>query len=293
MQNERLRKMPKINPFSLKNDLIFKAVFGREDPRCKRVLMDLLNSLLKLTDEQAIDTIEYKNPFNLQAIMDDKLTVMDIKVKTSAGEWIDIEMQVSNEKSYRKRSLYYWASLYKDSLQETDNYGLLPKCIVINIMVSTVITETSRYHTHFRVMEAEDHFPLTDDLDIHFIQLSRFDDTNQENLDDEEMWVMFLKDSDDTNKKDIVDNLKKKKEAIKLAYELYDEITADEEVREVIRSIELSRIDQNTREYEQYQEGIEEGKLEDAKNMLDDGLAVEKIAKYTGLSMEKINALNH
>lgn len=41
------------------------------------------------------------------------------------------------------------------------------------------------------------------------------------------------------------------------------------------------------------EKGMEKGKLEDALNMLSDGLPIEKVSKYTGLSIEKITALLH
>ena len=40
-----------------------------------------------------------------------------------------------------------------------------------------------------------------------------------------------------------------------------------------------------------YLDGKDEGKQEDARNMLADGLPVEKVAQYTGLSIEDIQAL--
>ena len=40
-----------------------------------------------------------------------------------------------------------------------------------------------------------------------------------------------------------------------------------------------------------YWEGKEEGKVEDARAMLADGMKESLVAKYTGLSLEKIAAL--
>lgn len=93
--------------FSIKNVIVFKAVFGREDPVCKLILKDLLNAILDLKGIHRIQELIYKNPFNLQSAITDKLSIMDIKVMVGSGEWIDIEMQVSETPEYRKRSLYY------------------------------------------------------------------------------------------------------------------------------------------------------------------------------------------
>jgi len=38
-------------------------------------------------------------------------------------------------------------------------------------------------------------------------------------------------------------------------------------------------------------EGVKQGKLETAKRMLNDGVSIEKIAKYTGLSKREIRQL--
>ncbi len=39
-------------------------------------------------------------------------------------------------------------------------------------------------------------------------------------------------------------------------------------------------------------EGEKAGKLDDAKNMLADGLSIQAIAKYTGLTLSEIQSLN-
>ena len=39
------------------------------------------------------------------------------------------------------------------------------------------------------------------------------------------------------------------------------------------------------------EKGIEQGKIDTAKNMLEDCISIERIAKYTGLSKEKIESI--
>ena len=53
--------------------------------------------------------------------------------------------------------------------------------------------------------------------------------------------------------------------------------------KEVIR-----RKDINTARSEGYDEGIQEGKIQAAKTMFDDGLSLENISKYTGLDIDTI-----
>ena len=78
---------------SIKNDVIFKAVFGRDNEDCKTLLIYLLNLILKRDKDPIVD-IEYKNPFEIREYVDDKETILDIKVTTNSGEIIDLEIQL-------------------------------------------------------------------------------------------------------------------------------------------------------------------------------------------------------
>ena len=57
----------------------------------------------------------------------------------------------------------------------------------------------------------------------------------------------------------------------------------------------LTEFDQEQYDRNRRREGIDEGvllgKQEDARNMLADGVPVEKVVQYTGLSVEDIQAL--
>ena len=63
---------------ALRSDLAFRAVFGRENEKCKKALMALLNDVLDLH----ITALSYANPLNLQNYDEDKKSEMDIEVVT-------------------------------------------------------------------------------------------------------------------------------------------------------------------------------------------------------------------
>lgn len=81
----------------ISSDLAFKAVFGRENEKCKEALKNLLNTILGIK----INTIVYINPINEKSFIDDKQTEFDINVTTDKGEHIDIEMQLLNKVAFR------------------------------------------------------------------------------------------------------------------------------------------------------------------------------------------------
>lgn len=211
---------PKINYLKPKNNFVFKALFGREDQECKTILTNFLNALFKLNGSRRIIEIEYLNPFNLKEYSEDKLSILDIKVKTESGERINIEMQVSDTDNYRKRSLYYWSRLYCETISESEVYDTLKKCVIVNILDFNLLHETEKYHSLFKIRDIDEGYVLTEDLEIHYVELDKFDDTkNVEEMDLKELWLTFIKDVGEEGKEDIVERIKERSE-IKMAVEM-------------------------------------------------------------------------
>ena len=94
-----------------------------------------------------------------------------------------------------------------------------------------------------------------------------------------------------------------KNKVIKEAKKEVEYLTGDEEVKRLAELREKWEMDRNSEIGQARKEGIEEGKaegkaegkieekLEIAKNMLKDGMNLEIVMKYTGLSKEKIENL--
>lgn len=162
--------MKNLDPMS---DIVFKAVFGKEDPTSKILLIALLNDILADENPEPITDITYLNPFNYQEFEEDKLSILDIKAKTNSGEIINIEIQVKKENNYRKRSLYYWSKSYAETITSGETYENLKKTIIINILGYTEIKESPRLHTTFKILEKTEHIELLDDLEIHYLELPK------------------------------------------------------------------------------------------------------------------------
>ncbi|MDU4802422.1 MAG: Rpn family recombination-promoting nuclease/putative transposase [Clostridium butyricum] len=209
-------------------DFAFKKVFAGEGEKSKYLLKDFLNSILELTGTDRIKTIEYLNPFNDREHEKDKQSIMDIKVKTEADELIDIEVQISDVDDYKKRSLYYWSRLYGETIEKGKGYIELKKSIVINILDFKLIDENNKYHNVFMIKEKEDNFKFIDDLEIHYIELAKFNKQDINNLNDLEEWLLFLRECNKNGDEKILEKLKIEKEEIKMAVEIMNKLSADE-----------------------------------------------------------------
>jgi predicted transposase/invertase (TIGR01784 family) len=86
-----------------KIDFAFKQIFAGKSRESKIVLMALLNAILDRDEDEQITDIVYLNPYTDKPFEDAKLSIMDIKVKTSGGELVDIEIQIRVNRGRRSR----------------------------------------------------------------------------------------------------------------------------------------------------------------------------------------------
>lgn len=115
-----------------KIDFVFKRIFGSEEN--KDVLCAFLNEVLKTTEPEPITDLTIVNPFLDKNMLNDKQSVLDIRAVTEDGKQVNIEIQLANQYDMNKRTLYYWAKLYTEQLQEGQRYHELKKTITINIL---------------------------------------------------------------------------------------------------------------------------------------------------------------
>jgi predicted transposase/invertase (TIGR01784 family) len=92
-----------------KIDYAFKKVFGSEGNI--PLLRSLLEAVLKPPLDQRIAGLEIRNPFNEKDSLDDKLSILDIKVRDERGQHYNVEMQIASTRMYPHRVLYYWAEI--------------------------------------------------------------------------------------------------------------------------------------------------------------------------------------
>ncbi|WP_425449786.1 Rpn family recombination-promoting nuclease/putative transposase [Dethiothermospora halolimnae] len=315
--------MKEINLMRPVIDFVFKALFAGKKRESKIILKHFLNSLLKPKDNDKIKEIVYLNPFNDKEYEKDKLSIMDIKVETEKGELIDIEVQINNVDNYRKRSLYYWSKLYGETINEAQAYETLKKCVVVNILDFKLFDNTDRYHNKFKIMEEKEKFELTDDLEIHYIELEKFNDSkNIKKMNDLEKWITFIKDAGEKEKREIVKDIRKNSEVINMAGRMLEELSADEKARQLYLAREKALLDQKSamvyqkiklKEAEEkgmqrglekgiekglekgIEKGIEKGKKEEkilvARQALQKGIDIDTVVDITELDREEVEKL--
>ena len=283
-----------IKKYKVKNDIIFSYIFSHKD---------ILKSFLENVIDTKIESLEVENQFKLdRSNFTDKLCVLDIKAIINKDTFIDVEMQNKVHQSYLKRIYLYFGSITKSQIRKGMDYSKLKDAIIINILNENMFDDIKQYHTIWRLYEEnnKEHTPL-DSLQVHFIELEKFRNSNPDLKNKLNQWLTFI----DTENEKWVESVMEENEKIKEAYDLKEEFTADNETEEFLYKYEIWKMDQKEFIKEAREEGEKSGlekgeKLGKQKNqiqvvkaMLKENINVDIISKVTGLTKEEIeNILN-
>jgi len=271
---------------SLKNDFVFKLIFG--DEKNKDVLVAFLSAVLNMPEEE-FQGLEIINTELLREFKEDKKGILDVRVKTKFGKQIDIEIQILPNAWMAERTLYYWSKMYSGQIKEGDDYERLKKCVTINI-VDFECVPVKMAHTVFHVTEDRTGHKLTDVLEIHYLELPKLEDEQVRKEDDEIVvdWMMFI----DAESEGVMEMLAEKNVGIKKAYNILKIVSQDEKARMLYEARQAELMDQMTRIKEAEKRGREEGEtkrtIEIAKNLLLAGVDFQTIVATTGLDEAEI-----
>lgn len=174
------------------NDYFFKRVFGSVEG--KDVLIDFLNATqnrplydqiksLKLVDRE-IDPERYL----------DKAVRLDVVVTTELGHIFHVEVQVEKQFYLPKRILYYWSGLYHRQLQKGEPFEQLLPTVSISILGFTYFQEDERYHHIFDIRDTETGKRLNEDLELHFLELTKIKKLGRGPENALEEWLIYLND---------------------------------------------------------------------------------------------------
>jgi predicted transposase/invertase (TIGR01784 family) len=81
-----------------KNDYAFKCVFGSE--RHTRILIHMLNAVLQPPPEQRVLSVEILNPISEPVVLDEKLSILDVKARDQSGRQFNVEMQMATHPGF-------------------------------------------------------------------------------------------------------------------------------------------------------------------------------------------------
>lgn len=259
----------------LTSDIVFKRFFSKQETN--NILRNLLESILNIKIKKVL-VINPKLPKN---IYDTKDGILDIKVEIDDNIICDIFMQLENKKSICQEYVNYMPKILSKELQFIDKYNSIKKVIIINIM-NFEYFKTNDFHniTYFK------------NLEIHFIELPKFERMNKLSETDLEQWLWFI-----IGREDKIEMMKNENEEIKKAEEIKEKMNIDAKEWEMYKARQIAIWEYNTCIYQAKMEGIEIGKINEkiniAKQLLKVGMKTKEIQQITKLSIEDIKKLDN
>ena len=279
----------KIKHFNPLNDYFMRYMFAKKGH--ENILKDLINSVRIDSNQETFEDIEVLNTFNLKENVLDKESIADVKAKTKSGETIIIEIQRIGNQSFIYRSLYYWAKTYFTNLKSKDIYSDLTPVISINILDFNLIKGIEKPHSCYFIKESETNHILTNHLEIHFLELRKFNNNNNlyDGLSD---WFKFLNSKDKLE--DTMEILVKKNPIMKEVYEEYNKFVNSNDLYNGYSNYERDYFNVLMLNEERIK-GIKQGEINKAKdialNLKNMNMSNEDISRITGLSIDEIKKL--
>ena len=285
---------------TLTNDYLFKLLLGSEEN--KVCLQDFLECVLDMPSGLIAD-LELLDKELTKDVVTDKTGILDVKLRLKDGTTIDIEIQNSWSAEFIPRTLFYWSKMYLEGFKEGEPYTSLTKCITINL-ISQGFNLNHKVHSAYSILEQNTHQPLTDLMEIHFLNLSAAQKYGiQKNPIEKRQkllnWLQFI----ETDSSEVRKMLATTSPILQMLNEKIDVLSLKPEERKLYESRMKLKSDIATISEVQFKAGAEWGiaegeargsrqaKLETAKNLLNIGLSRENIAKATGLSRAEVEAI--
>lgn len=155
------------------NDYVFKILF--KDPEGERRLIAMLTAILE--PRVPIVSVRVLNPEIPADVVADKAIVLDLLIELEDKSSVDIEAMPRFE--FTDRVLFYWSKAHARQLKRGDDFDELRPTISIAWMASRlprarrIAMTPGRVHSRFRVQNVATNAELTDQLELHFLELSK------------------------------------------------------------------------------------------------------------------------
>ena len=287
-------------------DYTFKSLMMR--PESKPALMDLISACIGRTVTDVVirnnelpvtDTEEKNERFDVNCVIDD-------------GSQVNVEMQSSHieeigggHNSFFGKYIYYLTDLHSSQKSKGIKYADLAKTYQITFCMYDVFPGHKDYITPIN-MRAADGRLIGDQINMIVVELNKLDDIIKKPVDDMtalDMWSIFLGNSDNPKHRELINKMIDRREALDMAGSVLTAISKDEHERAKFMSRRKFETDQmsNLLTAEERgriagrEEGFEEGRAEERTSLVlrmkADGVPLETISRYTGLSVEEIERL--
>ena len=284
-----------INPYT---DFGFKYLFGTETN--KDITLELVNALLQ--GKEVIKSLTLLPTEQLGDTKDDRRSVFDIYCENEQGDKIIIEMQKADQQWFKDRSVYYSSFPIRQQGEKGQwRFGL--KAIytigILDFVFDEDKDDQEYYHHVVKLMDVEKKTVFYDKLTYIYLEMPKFQKTEDELVTMTDKWLYALKHLPDLleRPKALQDRIFKKffdvAEIAALSKEEYAKYWESEKVYYdndgAIRTAEAKGLAKGRAEGEAKRA---KERLANAKALLDNGVPLEVIVKSLHLTDDEAATLS-
>lgn len=285
-----------------KADLTFKKIFGEH----KDLLISLLNALLPLADDEQIESAEYLSPELVPETYVGKNSIVDVRCRDVKGRQFIVEMQMLWTEAFKQRVLFNASKAFVRQLDKKRKYELLQPVYSLNLVNETFMKDYPDEFIHnYSVVHELHSDEIIEGLHFTFVELPKFQAHSLKEKKMAVLWLRFLTEIDEQTKQapqELLDNPEtcKALKAVEESAMTQNELLAYEDFWDKLGAERLLFVDSNRINREEGRsegraegraEGIIEGCAKVAKNLLNLGMALDEVAKVTGLDIETIEKM--
>ncbi len=215
---------------------------------------------------------------------DDKLGILDVRVRLWNGMQINMEMQVKKFDFWNERTLFYLSKMFAGQLRTGESYEKLKRCIQVSILDFVLFPEDKRcYRTvHFRDDEGGKLY--SDKMELQILELKKIQGeirTGEDIL----KWMRFF---NGKSRKEFED-MAQTDRYVGEAYEALKRLSADEKKRLEYEAREKALRDYNSQINSAEKRGIR--LAVEVIRLHDRGLPDGEIASQCGTSVERVREI--
>ena len=267
--------------YTCKYDKAFKEIMMKKEN------FNILKSVLEVILDMKIKKLELQ-PLNL---LNNSIYLkgkeVDLLVTTDIGK-IEVEVNTYYEDYVKPRNFCYISNIYINQITVGETYSEEIEVIQINLNYNSKDKELKRV---YKVMD-ESKKEYIKNLTIYEINMDKYKEIlyneDEEEIEQNKYLIMLDMDKEELKKlkKDkVVEEYMEKIERLNQNPMFINWITKEKD-EEMIKNTQIRRATE-----EGISQGIDTGKKEIAKSMLEDGMDLEKVSKLTGLTINEIQKL--
>jgi predicted transposase/invertase (TIGR01784 family) len=282
--------VPELLPPS--EDGVFKTLMTHPD--AEPVLCDVVESYLRFP----VVKVAVKNVELPISDINEKRERFDVSCTVNDGTQFEIEMQSetisgdsagTNHMIVKSRAIYHLCDLHSGQSGRNIRYDKLMRSYQMTFCGYRVFTDREDFIRRFSFRD-EYGVELSDAVGIILVDLTKLGDVIKkpvETMTGEEMWSVFFAYGADPKYKDLLDKIIAAKEEIKMARELLQTISRDENERARFRARRKFQMDMEHSLIIAQDEAL----MKVARNALQIGMSIDTIITLTGLTREEIEGL--